>query len=220
MTQGKPEETCGDFGGVNSQGEPCGRGSGWGTPNDSGRCRGCLGTKPDGTTGENHGQGDQDGNQNAMKTGLESDPVNLFNWCVENEPKALTYILSKLYDYSKRAPEAVFHADFDTDGVESFEDVEVQLTSYGDDLVMMCIRDYARWRAAKEQLQEGITVQQTRSGENGTFTVTAGNPVNLELDRMDKTTLRQKDTLGLMPSPDMKTANAAESLAQVLSEGS
>lgn len=162
-----------------------------------------------------HG-GNNDGapeaNQNAMTTGLNSDPVNLFDWCVENEPEALSYILNKLWDYSKHAPRNVFVADFDADDVEAFEDVEVQLTSYGDDLILMCIRDYARWRATKEQLQEGITTEQVREGEHGRYTVTDANPVNLELDRMDKTTTQQKDKLGLLPDDgaDVEVSVTAE----------
>jgi len=45
-------DECGDHGGTNSDGEPCGRAAGWGTPNDSGRCRRHLGTSPDGSSHE------------------------------------------------------------------------------------------------------------------------------------------------------------------------
>jgi hypothetical protein len=47
-------DECGDHGGTNSDGEPCGRAAGWGTPNDSGRCRRHLGTSPDGSSHENN----------------------------------------------------------------------------------------------------------------------------------------------------------------------
>jgi hypothetical protein len=55
MTRGKPEETCGDFGGRRNDGSKCGRASGWGTPDDSGKCKECKGVKPDGSVPDDHG---------------------------------------------------------------------------------------------------------------------------------------------------------------------
>lgn len=47
------QDECGlDHGGTNRDGGPCGRPAGWGTPNDSGRCKHCLGTSPDGSSHE------------------------------------------------------------------------------------------------------------------------------------------------------------------------
>lgn len=197
-----PEKTC------NTEG--C---NAWATKqSDRTRCRNCGGE----STGPKTKEGKKTSRMNALDTGVHSDPVNLFDWCAENEPEGLAYILNKLWDYSQRAPHAVFHADFQKDDVDSFEDVEVDLTAYGDDVVMMCIRDYARWRATKEQLKEGITTEQTRESEQGLYTVTEGNPVNLELDRMDKTTMRQKDKLGLLPSPESKSADADQELTALV----
>jgi len=156
-----------------------------------------------------------EGNQRAMQTGVNSDPVNLFEYLADNEEQGLAYILNKLWDYSKRAPHPVFEVDVSQSDIESFEDADTALTSYGDDVLLMCIRDYVRWRATRQQLKEGITTEQWRSGENGEFQVTDANPVNLELDRMDKTTMRQKDKLGLMPSPESKKADNMEGLAEM-----
>lgn len=202
--------TCGDFGGHNKQGEPCGYVAGWGTDFEEGKCKKHRGTSPD---GESH-----EGNQNAMKTGLQSDPVNLFNWLTDNHEEAAAWILNKLYDYSQRAPHAVYEASFDAEDIDTFEDVEVNLTSYGDDVLMMCIRDFARWKATKRQLQEGVISEQEQLTENGVWTTEDANPVNLELDRMDRTTMKQKDKLGLLPSPESAKAEATETLAEVLSE--
>jgi len=152
--------------------------------------------------------GAPEGNQNAMKTGIHSDPVNLFDWLAENDESALAYILGKLHDYAKRAPETVFTAD--VENAECFDDVEAKLTAYGDDLLFMCIRDYARWRGQKQQLKQGLITKQNRSGEHGTYVVEDSNPVNLDLDRMDKTSMRQKDKLGLMPSDDTENQAAKE----------
>ena len=59
MPKGHPKSTCGDYGGTNRRGEPCGRSAGWGIPSaDSGKCRRHRGTSPDGSSHE--------GNQNAV----------------------------------------------------------------------------------------------------------------------------------------------------------
>jgi len=59
------EDECGDHGGRRQDGEPCGRQAGWGTPNDSGRCRQCLGTSADGSSHED--------NTNAVTHGAYAD---------------------------------------------------------------------------------------------------------------------------------------------------
>jgi len=204
------ENICGAT--AKSTGEPCQRPSGWGTDSDSGRCKYHGGNTPQKDENPDVGDGDQEGNQNAMTTGVNSDPVNLFNWCAENEPEALSYILTKLWDYSKHSSREVFVADFNADDVECFEDVEVQTTGHGDDLLLMCIRDYSRWRGSKKQIVEGLTTEQVRQGEHGTYTVTDANPVNLQLDRMDKTTIQQKDKLGVLPDDgaDVEVSVTAE----------
>lgn len=89
MTQGKPEETCGDFGGHRNDGRECGRPSGWGTDFSDGKCRECRGTKPDGSTGEGHGQGDQEGNTNSVSHGVYADENNFYNKVISQELRAL-----------------------------------------------------------------------------------------------------------------------------------
>lgn len=165
------------------------------------------------STGPKTEEGKDQSKMNGLKSGIHSDPVNLFDWLADNDEAALAYILAKLHDYSERAPEPVFVADV-TDA-DSFEDVETSLTAYGDDVLFMCIRDYARKRAQKRQLEEGLITEQTRQGDAGTYTVEDSNPVNLDLDRMDKTTMRQKDKLGLLPSPDKQASEAASELGEV-----
>ena len=48
------EDECGDHGGANRRGEPCGRAAGWGTDFESGKCRRHRGTSPDGSSHENN----------------------------------------------------------------------------------------------------------------------------------------------------------------------
>jgi len=57
--------TCGDHGGTNRRGEPCGQPEGWGTDFETGKCRNHRGTSPDGKSHE--------GNQNARKHGAFSE---------------------------------------------------------------------------------------------------------------------------------------------------
>lgn len=52
---------CGDHGGTNRHGEPCGNPEGWGTDFDEGKCRHHRGTSPDGKSHE--------GNDNAVTHG-------------------------------------------------------------------------------------------------------------------------------------------------------
>lgn len=39
MAQGQPSDTCGDHGGEKANGEPCQRAAGWGTDQDTGKCK-------------------------------------------------------------------------------------------------------------------------------------------------------------------------------------
>jgi len=48
------EDECGDHGGTNRRGKPCGRPAGWGTEFESGKCRQHRGTSPDGSSHENN----------------------------------------------------------------------------------------------------------------------------------------------------------------------
>jgi len=150
--------------------------------------------------GQNYNGSPPEGNQNAMETGIHSDPVDLFNWLVENEPDALEYIFFKLDEYAKQATQEVFEAD--VRGAETFEEAKTRLTGHGDDLLRMCVQDYARWRGTARQVKEGLITQQTRSGEHGPYKVKDSNPVNLDLDRLERTGLKQKNKYDLLPSPD------------------
>lgn len=166
----------------------------------------------------NPGGSPPDGNMNALKTGAHADPVNLFEWLLEEDREAAVWILNKLHGYSKRAPEAVYVADVDAQRVDSYEDVTVNLTAYGDDVLMMCVRDYARWKATKRQLQEGIISEQEQLTDQGVWTTEDSNPVNLDLDRMDGTTIQQKDKLGLLPSSGSGGSGEMPTVVEVLKD--
>lgn len=61
MAERNYEDQCGDHGGTNSSGNPCGQAAGWGTKFDSGKCRQHRGTSPDGTSHENNGYAETHG---------------------------------------------------------------------------------------------------------------------------------------------------------------
>jgi hypothetical protein len=195
---------------------------------EHGKCdkHGGEGSGPNDTAyleGNDHAEGNPgsrppEGNQNALSTGLHADPVNLFNWLLEEDRDAAVWILNKLHGYSQDAPRPVYVADMDAYQVDSFEDVTLNLTSYGDDVLLMCIRDYARWRATKQQLQDGILKEQIKATDSGPVSVEDSNPVNLDLDRMDKTTIRQKDKLGLLPGSSPDLGDDMQSLAEMWAE--
>lgn len=180
---------------------PCELDEGWGLEFESGLCKrhNESGAPPENQNAVGNDGGPPEGNQNAIDGGLHSDPMNLFDWLADNDPEGLAYILGKLYDYAPHAQREVFVADLRPDDVESFEDATMSLTGYGDDLLSICIRDYARKRAEYRQLTEGLITEQQRSTETGTYTVEDSNPINLDLDRFDRNQLRRKDKLGLLP---------------------
>jgi hypothetical protein len=76
MPRGQPEDTCGDHGGRRNDGSPCGRAAGWGTDFDSGKCRECRGTNPDGTVPDDHGAPENNGN--AETHGMTSEAEKWF----------------------------------------------------------------------------------------------------------------------------------------------
>ncbi|WP_372479696.1 HGGxSTG domain-containing protein [Halomicrobium sp. HM KBTZ05] len=173
--------------------------------------------------GNDHAEGNDggsppEGNMNALQTGLHADPVKLFDWLLEADRDAAVWILNKLYGYSQDAPKPVYEATLTPTDVDTFEDAQMNLTAYGDDVLLMCIRDYARWKATKQQLQDGILKDQTKATDDGPISVEDSNPVNLDLDRMDKTTIRQKDKLGLLPSPAKEEAEAKQDLGTLVAE--
>jgi hypothetical protein len=160
----------------------------------------------------------EEGNMAGMTHGMTADPVNLFDWLEDNEPEGLAWILNKLYSHAQEAPKDVFIADFTREDISDFSDAETRLTAYGSELLLLCIRDYTRWRATKRQLAEGIISRQEKMTEQGPWETEDANPVNLELDRLDKTTMKEKDKLGLLPSPESKKADAQQDMAELFKE--
>lgn len=172
----------------------------------SDKCRMHAGTSAD---GESHAS-----NKNNLKTGLHADPVGLFDYLIEEDPDAARWIMGKVHSYSERAPLPVFEVDVTE--AESLEDAQSNMTAYGDDLLQMCVRDYAKWQASKQQLEDGIITQQHVRTDSGVEVVEDSNPVNLDLDRMDRTTSKIKGELGLHPDMDGEDGDAAAKLKEAM----
>lgn len=155
-------------------------------------------------------------NQNAMKTGLTSDPVGLFEYLKEEDPGAAQWIVGKLVDYASEVEFDVFEVD--ATEIDSVDEAELQVTAKGDDLLQMCVRDYARWRGAKRQLKEGLITKQKQQGENGTYEIEDSNPVNLDLDRADRTSTKVKKEYGALNDPESQKADEMREIRQMWAE--
>ncbi|SIS00234.1 hypothetical protein SAMN05421858_5108 [Haladaptatus litoreus] len=95
MPSGTPNETCGDHGGSNREGNPCGRSAGWGTDFESGKCRNHRGTSPDGESHEN--------NQNAQTHGLFSKHDGYYHDLDEDEQEWVFDFTNSLLDRLRKS---------------------------------------------------------------------------------------------------------------------
>jgi hypothetical protein len=203
MTQGKPEETCGDFGGHRNDGSECGRPSGWGTDFDSGKCRECRGTKPDGSTGEGHGQGDQEGNTNAVKHSLHANRDNLYEYFpdeYQNEvDKIEAALLNRYEEYHGREPDA-------GDAKDCYE------------LAMGYVqREYARDYMVEEAAESGNPLLSHVEMEKNGDLIEFDKPNEVlgvvnDIRREDRLT---RQTKGLEKDPETQKAEAQEDLASL-----
>ena len=88
-------EECGDFGGTNGDGDPCGRPAGWGTDFDGGKCKHHRGTNADGSSHENNG--------NAAKHNLYADRDKLYQRLPDAEQDHVDSLAAAYYDrYTER----------------------------------------------------------------------------------------------------------------------
>lgn len=198
------DENCGR---TNRHGDPCELPAGWGTDDDSGACK-------------FHGgkAGAPEGNKNALKSGIGSnDPTGLLDFLARRNPEALDWIDRQLQYYARIAPEAVY-------AVESHPTVEgseirERLTGYGWQVLQVALKEYTIYRAQKRQLAEGMVTERTKASGGQAVTVEGENPVNLPIERADKTLIRKKKELGLLPeSPDARQADAVSDLGKAMRE--
>lgn len=194
-------DECGDHGGRNSDDEPCGRAAGWGTPDDTGRCRRHRGTSPDGSShegndfAEGNDGGAPEGNGNAEKHGLKSDRGK---WFERHREEAEPLVRALVESYLKDAPF----------GWES--------TAKVDQLTEVAI-DQARLRHSNEWLDEFLTEQTVDVTENGEeITKLEENPAHMPRDRIKRTNAKLLKELGILDDPDSAQADATATLAEVL----
>lgn len=131
-----------------------------------------------------------EGNQNATKHGIHADPANVLDDLAESDPAGYEWVLSKYDSYLSDAPFA--------DG-----------SAKADQLKHIATQEYVIWKATGFQLSEGV-IRQTEDGG------LKESPVNLPLDRLQRTVTRRLKELGVLDDPDTKQANAERDKTAVL----
>lgn len=200
-------DECGDHGGTNSSGNPCGRPAGWGVDADSGKCRQHRGTSPDGSSHEgndfakgNDGGAPAEHNQNAAKHYGYSMAEHLKEHLDDWEEARVKELLS---DYVEKV------APFDWD------DPRV------DRLEMVCVKIIQEWRVELKMLEEGMSEQiVVGTDEDGNPTATNNTDHHLrrpsnQLSNEIRMTLKDLSCLG---SPEENLASAQQDIATMWDE--
>jgi hypothetical protein len=131
------------------------------------------------------------GNQNARSHGLHADPANVLDDLAERDSDGYNWVMRKYDSYLRSAP---------------FEDG----TAKADQLKQVAVQEYTIWKATGFQLKGGV-VRRTDDG-------IAESPVNLPLDRMQRTVTRRLKELGVLDDPETEQAAAERDKAAVLRE--
>jgi hypothetical protein len=189
MSERNYEDECGDHGGRTTDGEPCGLPAGWGTNEDSGRCKHCRGTSPDGSSHENNG--------NAETHGLTADREK---WFERHREDVEPLVRALVESYIEDAP-----FGFDNDAKT--------------DLLTEVAIDQVRIRKSNETLEEFVTEKVVGQTEDGQPIVTVEeNPAHMPRSRIKRDNVRILKELGILDDPDSAQASATETLADVLAE--
>ena len=131
------------------------------------------------------------GNQNARSHGLHADPANVLDDLAERDSDGYEWVMRKYDSYLRSAP---FEAG----------------TAKADQLKQVAVQEYTIWRATGFQLKDGV-VRRTDDG-------IAESPVNLPLDRMQRTVTRRLKELGVLEDPDSQQAQAEAAALRELME--
>lgn len=201
MTQGVPEETCGDFGGRRNDGSECGRPSGWGTPQDSGKCRECKGTNPDGSVPEDHGA--PESNQNAQKHGLYSTPAYLKeHFSEQQEDRYIAYFEALCSRYERRL------------GQEPDAFAKDRLSRVAIECVKERIAD--EWLAQKGDETGNLLVEQFYNDEG--IPQKRENQILKELTALKRETRLTLKDMGLLHDPESEKAESNRDLGEMMRE--
>jgi len=132
-----------------------------------------------------------EGNQNAQRHAIHADPANVLDDLAESDPDGYDWVLSKYDSYLEAAPFG--------DG-----------TAKADQLKQIATQEYVIWKATGFQVEGGV-IRQTDDGVEE-------SPVNLPLDRMQRTVTRRLKELGVLDDPDSQQAAAEAGKVQALRE--
>jgi len=128
-------------------------------------------------------------NQNARQSGVHADPGNVLNDLAENDPEAYEWILGKYDSYLADAP---------------FSDGSAK----ADQLKQICAQEYVIWTATGFQIDSGVVIKTDEPDGDEFGDRVTENPVNLPLDRMQRTVTRRLKQLGILNDPDSQQAQA------------
>lgn len=176
----------------NRNGNHCGLVEGYGTDNDSGRCKyhgGCGGGEPGNVNGQTHGIHTKRSN---YYSNLDAEGKAWVDACVE----------SMLGD-----------APFGKDNFQKFQ----MLRNIAID--MHKVRRANDYIAEEGIVQENMVRDEEGNPimKNGEYiTETDENPVNLAYDRLNRTMVKQLKELGLLDDPESQKAQAGRSISEQL----
>lgn len=137
------------------------------------------------------------GNQNASRHGLYSDPANLLDDLAANDPEGYDWVLKKYDSYLDSAPFA--------DG-----------SAKADQLKQVCAQEFVIWRAVAMQIHDGVVIETNEPDGTAYGDTLKEHPVNLPLDRMQRTVSNRLADLGVLD--DEADAEAADSKADAIRE--
>jgi hypothetical protein len=132
------------------------------------------------------------GNQNARTHGIHADPANVLDDLAESDADGYEWVMAKYDSYLRDAP---------------FGDGSAK----ADQLKQVATQEYIIWKATGYQLKAGVI----RRGDDGAV---ERSPVNLPLDRMQRTVTRRLKELGVLDDPETEQAKAAADRTQALRE--
>lgn len=148
---------------------------------ESDRCRMHGGQSPGGPPG----------NQKATRHGLYADPANVLDDLADSDPEAYEWVCKKYDSYLETAP---------------FEDG----SGKADQLRQIATQEYIIWQATGFQLQNGVVVKTNEPDGDAFGDRITENPVNLALDRMQRTVTQRLRELGVLDDPESQRASAEE----------
>ena len=212
-------DECGDHGGTNSSGNPCGRPAGWGTDFDSGKCRHHRGTSPDGKSHE--------GNQNAAGNSGGAAPEKNQNARTHAIHATPEYLLEDLGEHHVDT----YHATYEAlctryERVHGYQPDFAMKKSLSRDAVAIVktdlVDEYLREKAEDNPLVEKDTIQDPETGE--LVEVERSNKLNPAITALKRELRLSLKDKGLLEDPESKKAQAGESflikLAEAIHSGS